>query len=108
MPTDTAIKPRQDNALKHDPKLNIQEPRLFKVIFVNDEITTMEFIVECLKNIFKYGPEAAEAKTMQIHEEGSGVVAVYPFEIAEQKGIETTLLARNNGFPLQIKLEVDG
>jgi hypothetical protein len=33
---------------------------------------------------------------------------VYPFELAEQKGIETTLLARNNGFPLQIKLEVDG
>lgn len=108
MPTDTAIKPRQENALKHDPKLNIQEPKLFKVIFVNDEITTMEFIVECLKNIFKYGPEAAEAKTVQIHEEGSGVVAVYPFELAEQKGIETTLLARNNGFPLQIKLEVDG
>jgi len=40
MPTDTAIKPRQENALKHDPKLNIQEPKLFKVIFVNDEITT--------------------------------------------------------------------
>jgi ATP-dependent Clp protease adapter protein ClpS len=44
---------------------------------------------------------------MQIHAEGSGVIAVYPFEIAEQKGIEATVLARNNGFPLQVKLEVD-
>jgi ATP-dependent Clp protease adapter protein ClpS len=44
---------------------------------------------------------------MQIHEEGSGVVGVYPFEIAEQKGIEATVLARNHGFPLQIKLEID-
>lgn len=105
--SDTAIKPRAENALKHDPKLNIQEPRLFKVIFVNDEVTTMEFIIECLKNIFRYDEEAAHAKTMQIHEEGSGVVGVYPFEIAEQKGIEATVLARNNGFPLQIKLEVD-
>jgi ATP-dependent Clp protease adaptor protein ClpS len=103
--SDTAIKPRTE--LKHDPKLNIQEPKMFRVIFVNDEVTTMEFIVECLKNIFRYEEEDAQAKTMQIHEEGSGVVAVYPFEIAEQKGIEATVLARNNGFPLQIKLEVD-
>ncbi len=107
MPTDTAIKPRNETALKHDPKLNIQEPRMFKVIFVNDEVTTVEFIVECLKSIFRYAEEDANAKTMQIHEEGSGVVAVYPFEIAEQKGIEATVLARNNGFPLQIKLEVE-
>ena len=105
MPTDTAVKPRTD--LKHDPKLSIQEPKQFKVIFVNDEVTTMEFIIECLKAIFRYEEEAAEAKTMQIHHEGSGVVGVCPFEIAEQKGIEATVLARNNGFPLQIKLEVD-
>ena len=103
---DTIIKPR--TALKHDPKLNIQEPKQFKVIFVNDEVTTMEFIVECLKAIFRYEEEAAHAKTMQIHEEGSGVVGVYPFEIAEQKGIEVTILARNHGFPLQVKLEPEG
>ena len=105
MPTDTAIKPR--NELKHDPKLNIQEPRMFKVIFVNDEVTTLDFIIECLKAIFRYEEETAHEKTMQIHAEGSGVIAVYPFEIAEQKGIEATVLARNNGFPLQVKLEVD-
>ena len=105
--TDTAIKRRVENALKLDPKLNIAEPRMFKVIFVNDEVTTMEFIIECLKAIFRYEEEAAVAKTHQIHEEGSGVVGVYPFEIAEQKGIEATVLARNNGFPLQIKLEVE-
>lgn len=105
--TETAIKPRTDNALKHDPRLNIQEPKMFKVIFVNDEVTTMEFIIECLKAIFRYEEDAAHAKTIQIHEEGSGVVGVYPFEIAEQKGIEATVLARNNGFPLQIKLEMD-
>ena len=105
--TDTAIKTRSETRLKNDPKLNIQEPPLFKVIFVNDEITTMEFIVEVLKNIFDYDEEEAQAKVHTIHEEGSGVIAVYPFEIAEQKGIETTVLARNNGFPLQVKLEMD-
>ena len=44
---------------------------------------------------------------MKVHEEGSAVVAVLPYELAEQKGIEVTLLARNNGFPLQVKIEQD-
>ena len=42
---------------------------------------------------------------MDIHEIGSAVVAVLPYEIAEQKGIEVTVLARNNNYPLQVKLE---
>lgn len=100
---DTIVK-NQTN-LKIEPRLNLQEPKQFRVVFINDETTTMEFIVEILKNIFAFGEEDAHAKTMQIHEEGSGVVGVYPYEIAEQKGIESTILARNNGFPLQVKLE---
>jgi ATP-dependent Clp protease adaptor protein ClpS len=101
--TDTAVKTQND--LKIEPKLNLQEPRLFKVIFINDEITTMEFIIEVLKTVFDYDEEAASTMTLRIHHEGSGVIAVYPYELAEQKGIESTVLARNNGFPLQIKLE---
>jgi ATP-dependent Clp protease adaptor protein ClpS len=104
---ETAIKTRNETRLKNDPKLNAQEPPLFRVIFVNDEITTMEFIIETLKTLFNYEEDDAHAKTVQIHEEGSSVIACYPFEIAEQKGIETTMLARSNGFPLQVKLEVD-
>ena len=103
MSTDTPTKVQ--NNLKIEPKLNIPEPRLFKVIFINDEITTMEFIVETLKNIFDYSEDEAEAMTIRIHTEGAGVIAVYPYELAEQKGIESTVLARNNGFPLQVKLE---
>jgi ATP-dependent Clp protease adaptor protein ClpS len=104
--TDTLTK--SQNNLKIEPKLNVPEPRLWKVIFINDEITTMEFIVEILKNIFEYEEEQATSMTMCIHQEGAGVIAVYPHEIAEQKGIETTIMARNNGFPLQVKLEPEG
>jgi ATP-dependent Clp protease adapter protein ClpS len=45
--------------------------------------------------------------TTKIHEEGSAVVAVLPYEIAEQKGIEVTLDARNQGYPLQVKVEAE-
>jgi ATP-dependent Clp protease adaptor protein ClpS len=90
-----------------EPKLNIPEPPQYRVIYINDETTTQEFVVETLKVIFNYDQGAAEALTMRVHEEGSAVVAVLPYEMAEQKGIEVTMLARNNGFPLQVKIEQD-
>ena len=99
--TETVIRPRIE------PKLHIQEPINYRVIYINDETTTQEFVIETLKLVFNYDEGAAESLTMQVHEEGSAVVAVLPYEIAEQKGIEVTLLARNNGFPLQVKIEAD-
>ena len=93
--------------VKPTPNLNLTEPPMYRVIYINDETTTQEFVVETLKVIFNYDEGAAESLTMRVHEEGSAVVAVLPYELAEQKGIEVTLLARNNGFPLQVKIEED-
>lgn len=87
------------------PNLELQEPPRYKVIYINDDTTTMEFVVETLITIFNHTPESAVDLTNSIHENGSGVAAVLPYEMAEQKGVEVTQLARNNGYPLQIKLE---
>jgi len=87
------------------PSEAVQEPPMFKVIYLNDNQTTMEFVVESLKTIFYHSEETAYELTMKIHEDGSSVVSTLPYEIAEQKGVEATLLARNNGFPLNVKLE---
>jgi ATP-dependent Clp protease adaptor protein ClpS len=95
------------NKPKIAPNDKIREPSQYRVIYINDEVTTMEFVVETLKVIFYYDESGAVAITEKIHEAGSAVVAVLPYEIAEQKGVEATLLARNNGFPLQIKLEIE-
>jgi ATP-dependent Clp protease adaptor protein ClpS len=83
----------------------IEEPGHYKVIFVNDDVTPMEFVVDVLQKIFKHSQETAGSITLSVHNEGSAVVGVYSFEIAEQKGVETTVLARNNGFPLVVKIE---
>jgi ATP-dependent Clp protease adaptor protein ClpS len=83
----------------------LKEPPLFKLIYLNDNQTTMEFVVETLINFFDYTAQTAVKITDDINQEGSAVVAVLPFEIAEQKGIEVTVCARSNNFPLQIKLE---
>jgi ATP-dependent Clp protease adaptor protein ClpS len=65
----------------------------------------MEFVVSSLVEYFDYTAESAEQITVDIHDAGSAVVAVLPYEIAEQKGIEVTLQARSQSYPLQIKLE---
>lgn len=107
--SDSMAKTKTETVVRNriEPKLNISEPPNYRVVYINDEKTSMEFVVETLKIIFNYDEGAAEAITMRVHEEGSAVVAVLPYEIAEQKGIEVTLLARNNGFPLQVKVEQD-
>jgi ATP-dependent Clp protease adaptor protein ClpS len=87
------------------PNLDLKEPPLYRVIYINDSVTTMEFVVQTLVDIFNHTPETAEAVTLKIHEDGSGTAAILPYEMAEQKGVEVTQLARNNGFPLQVKLE---
>lgn len=90
---------------KIKPKEDLPEPVRYNVIYINDEVTTQEFVIETLVIIFNYSHMDAEEMTMRIHEQGSAVVATLPHEMAEQKGVEVTRLARNNGFPLLIKLE---
>lgn len=97
--TETTVRP------KVVTKTTIEPPSLYNVIYMNDNVTTMEFVIETLKNIFHHTDESAYDITIKIHEDGSSVVSTLPYEIAEQKGVEATLLARNNGFPLSIKLE---
>ena len=86
-------------------KIKLAEPGLYDVIFLNDNITTMEFVVKVLKQIFGTTQQQADAITIRIHDDGQGVVGSYVHEVAEQKGIETTLLARQENYPLQVKVK---
>tara|TARA_R110001583_G_scaffold3861_1_gene23496 strand:- start:37 stop:339 length:303 start_codon:yes stop_codon:yes gene_type:complete len=86
-------------------KIKLEEPGLYDVIFLNDNITTTEFVVRVLKQIFGKTQEQAEVIMTKVHKDGQGVVGSYVHEVAEQKGIETTLLARQENMPLQIKVK---
>jgi len=85
--------------------LDLEEPSMYKVIYINDNQTSMQFVVDSLVGYFDYAEIQAEKITEDIHSQGSAVVAVLPYEIAEQKGIEVTVEARSAGYPLQVKLE---
>jgi ATP-dependent Clp protease adaptor protein ClpS len=86
-------------------KIDITEPKRYKVIFLNDDKTPIEFVIELLMSVFRHTEETAKDITLKVHNDGSAVVGVYTFEIAEQKGVEATHVARQAGFPLQIKID---
>ena len=82
-----------------------KEPELFKVVLLNDDYTTMDFVVEILENVFNKSPAEAFRIMMQVPTQGKGLFGVYPFEIAETKVATVEDLARDNGFPLKAVLE---
>jgi len=96
---------QSDTKTRIKPLEAIKEPPLYRVVYLNDNQTTYEFVVETLIEYFDYTAETAEQITIDINDAGSAVVAVLPYEIAEQKGVEVTMLARAQSYPLQIKLE---
>jgi len=94
-----------DIAVDEKVRVRVPEPKRWKVILINDDITPVDFVVSLLMEIFRHDPNSAGVITMQIHETGSGVAGVYSFEIAEIKTVEATTLARSTGYPLQIRME---
>jgi ATP-dependent Clp protease adaptor protein ClpS len=81
------------------------EPSKYKVVFLNDDKTPMEWVIGLLVQIFKHTDQTARDLTLTIHNEGSAVVGIYTYEIAEQKAVEATNISREQGFPLQIRLD---
>ena len=96
----------QDNIqVEEKVKQVVKEPSKYAVVYINDEQTPMDFVINSLIKHFQYTQKQAQKMTRTIHEEGKGVVALYNFEIAEQKAVEATKLSRENGYPLQIAID---
>ena len=82
-----------------------RKPELFKVLLLNDDYTTMDFVIEVLETIFHKQPAEAHRIMMMVHTQGKGLCGVYPFEVAETKVASVIDRARENGFPLRAAME---
>ena len=96
---------RESTALVERKTSKTQPPKLYKVILLNDDYSTMEFVVTVLQTFFAMGRERAMQIMLKIHNEGSAVCGVYPKDTAETKVAQVTAFAIENGHPLRCILE---
>lgn len=87
-------------------RVKVKEPKRYKVIMHNDDFTSMEFVIFVLMNIFNKNEMEANDLMMKVHKGGSAMVGTYSYDIARSKVEETTLLARQEGFPFKVTMEV--
>lgn len=83
----------------------LQRPRLYKVLLLNDDYTSMEFVVALLIHVFHHDEATAHAIMLHIHQNGVGIAGVYTYEVAETKVAMVMELAEKAEFPLQCKIE---
>ena len=88
-----------------ETKVRPQRPPMYKVLFLNDDYTPMEFVVHVLERVFAKPPEQAIEIMLTVHRRGLAVVGVYAFEIAETKVAQVTQMARARQHPLQCTME---
>jgi len=82
-----------------------KKPELFKVFLLNDDYTTMDFVVDVLESIFHKQPAEAFRIMMMVHTQGKGLCGMYPHEVAETKVDTVVERAREHGFPLRAAME---
>lgn len=82
-----------------------QEPTLFKVVLLNDDYSTMDFVIQVLESVFQKSPAEAYRIMLDVHVNGRGVAGTYPWEVAETKVESVTMLAREAGYPLKATIE---
>ena len=83
----------------------VKEPPLYNVVMLNDDYTTMEFVILVLTDVFRLSATVAEEKMLQIHHKGKAIVGVFPKDVAESKIYIVHSLAKQAEFPLKCVLE---
>ena len=85
----------------------VQEPNLWHVVYYNDNVTPMDFVIVILMEAFNFSFQKASAITMQVHEQGKGIAGAYSKEIASMKVKRCNQIARSEGHPLLITMEAE-
>lgn len=92
-------------AVKENTGIDIREPKQYKVIMLNDDFTTMDFVVRILTEIFNKDRLSARALMLMVHKKGSASVGCYPYDIAMSKVDKALSLAKKEGFPFRMRVE---
>lgn len=85
--------------------VDVKKPKMFRVLLLNDDYTSMEFVIEVLVGIFHKTSTEATKIMLDVHEKGKGMVGLYPYDIALTKIVQTEEAARVKNFPLKAIME---
>ena len=85
-------------------KQKLKTPKKFEVILLNDDYTTMEFVVEVLRQFFQKESQAAEAIMLKVHIDGEAVCGTYSYDVAQTKVTQVIDYSRQNEQPLMLSL----
>jgi len=94
-----------DTATATRTERKLQKPKMYKVILLNDDYTTMEFVVYILQHVFQRDESEAVQIMLHVHKNGAGVAGVYTYEVAETRIAQVDALARQHEFPLRCSME---
>ena len=93
------------DAIKERIRTEKKEPTLYKVVLLNDDYTTMEFVIHVLEEVFQKSPAESYQIMMHVHVNGRGIAGTYPWEVAETKVDAVITQARGAGYPLKAVTE---
>jgi len=89
-------------------KQKLKIPNRFDVLIINDDYTSMDFVVDVLKRFFHKEFLAAEAIMLKIHIDGEAVCGTYSFDVAQTKVSQVIEYSRKNDQPLMSVLREVG
>lgn len=99
---------KEQSATKERQRIDLREPRRYKVTIYNDDFTTMEFVVMILTQVFLKSETEAETLMLQVHHSDKAVVGIYSYDVATSKVRKATNMAREAGYPLRLTVEPEG
>jgi ATP-dependent Clp protease adaptor protein ClpS len=97
--------PKTEGDVITETRDDVTEPSMYRVLLLNDDYTTMEFVVEILMLVFSKSVEEATQIMLNVHRIGVGLCGVYTYEVAETKVNTVHALAKERGFPLKCSME---
>jgi ATP-dependent Clp protease adaptor protein ClpS len=98
-------KEKYNQQTEEHTELKTGKPSLYNVFLLNDDYTSMEFVVDILEGIFRKNRMEATQIMLHVHKKGVGLAGVYPREIAETKVETVHRIARESEFPLKCIME---
>jgi len=101
----TKVTKQSDTQELNREELSVLEPEEYRVYLMNDDFTTMEFVISILMTVFHKNLPEATKLTLEVHRKGRGMAGVYPYDIATTKTQQVHAMARQRGFPLRCAME---